>query len=1335
MLAAMIKVGNVSALTFLWAIILSVLASHHSYCRLLAICAFTGAPGAMREDLAACEDGVRASTGEATTCSASNSVEAEARAKRASIAAAKLKVVAHEDLCEDEAASLLLQPRSNPLQIANRCMSKIPAVIRLVLSRCSGSDLNFFFAAQATSRIVASYPHILPQLLRFFRTSKSLLLLLEDAPSLSSSDALNGGFCVLNVLETALRFYELAPDTVLRMWEWTPVTRVLDSKMEEERALGVRILSMILHLSEQETSQLAKSVVKAAITGGNAGADCLADAYNSRDEMERREHLASLFAHDVAPERVQPAIKGWRQSHKSAASSVDLGGVLLEREQEDCNDGAAASHSSIGGADEARAHSGDCDQFVFTETVQGNLARLGAALCRDAAILVGGPSASGKTAVVMHAARKLGKDKGLIRIHLDDQMDSKTLLGSYVCTDTPGEFLWKAGALTQAVLQGRWVLIEDIDLAPFEILSALIPLLESGELYIASRNVSVKAREGFRLFGTRTSGQAGRRESAGLPMLQALTTQVAVEVWSHDEVAEVVGVLHPKLRDFNLVPMIAQLHALICGGGSEAYPTVAGVRFRRVLTMRDVLKLCRRLGSMLPAVGVGGSGYLTDALREAILREGMDCLCNMLPDPADRAAVAGRLAGMLDVSHERVEYMLSRHKPEVKLQAGTLQVGRIYLDELDGSRVAAKLHGRKGAQERAVFCGTVHALQTLEAVAAAIHHREPVLLTGETGTGKTSLVQHLASLVGAEMVVVNLNQQSDAGDLLGGFKPVEVRQLAQELMDDLMELLPKVISKSKNTAFLQSCRDKFEAQKWKQLTKLMAQATALVESLIAGKNCDGAMGTQNNGDVAAKGGKRKSSDDAGAEKQGKSGRSISPQVRRLWRSFSLKVSEFGRKVDAVAGKFAFAFVEGVLVKALREGHWLLLDEVNLAPAETLQRLSGLLDGDSGSVALTERGDIDVVQRHPNFRLFACMNPATDVGKKDLPVSLRARFTEMFVDELEDESELREVVQSYLRGVSKNQHVVDIVSFYLAARALARKGDLFDGANQKVHFNLRSLTRTLQYVNFMQMQGYTFERALFEGACMVFATQLHPVCQPLMDKAIMQHLCRTASTAGNTKPNLSNPDEYVCMGQYTHGKTEFTGFYLKKGQGYGKIQIPTFILTPACQLNLRNIVRAAAPHRYPILLQGPTSAGKTSMIEYLAACAGHAWVRINNHAHTDVQEYLGAYASDRFGRLVFCEGPLVKALRCGHWLVLDELNLAPSEVLEMLNRLLDDNRELLIPETQEIVKPHPHFMLFATQNPAGGAYGGRKIMSRAFRNRFLEVHVDDIPVSFVGTREA
>jgi midasin len=81
-------------------------------------------------------------------------------------------------------------------------------------------------------------------------------------------------------------------------------------------------------------------------------------------------------------------------------------------------------------------------------------------------------------------------------------------------------------------------------------------------------------------------------------------------------------------------------------------------------------------------------------------------------------------------------------------------------------------------------------------------------------------------------------------------------------------------------------------------------------------------------------------------------------------------------------------------------------------------------------------------------------------------------------------------------------------------------------------------------------------------------------------------------------------------------------------------------------------------------------------------------------------------------------------------VLDELNLAPSTVLEALNRLLDDNRELFIPETQEVVRAHPDFRLFATQNPAGGLYGGRKPLSRAFRNRFFEVHVAEPPAAEV-----
>ena len=50
--------------------------------------------------------------------------------------------------------------------------------------------------------------------------------------------------------------------------------------------------------------------------------------------------------------------------------------------------------------------------------------------------------------------------------------------------------------------------------------------------------------------------------------------------------------------------------------------------------------------------------------------------------------------------------------------------------------------------------------------------------------------------------------------------------------------------------------------------------------------------------------------------------------------------------------FAFAFEEGALVKAVRNGDWVLLDEINLASAETLERLVSLLDSKNASLALT-----------------------------------------------------------------------------------------------------------------------------------------------------------------------------------------------------------------------------------------------------------------------------------------------------------------------------------------------------------------------------------------------
>lgn len=118
---------------------------------------------------------------------------------------------------------------------------------------------------------------------------------------------------------------------------------------------------------------------------------------------------------------------------------------------------------------------------------------------------------------------------------------------------------------------------------------------------------------------------------------------------------------------------------------------------------------------------------------------------------------------------------------------------------------------------------------------------------------------------------------------------------------------------------------------------------------------------------------------------------------------------------------------------------------------------------------------------------------------------------------------------------------------------------------------------------------------------------------------------------------------------------------------GNCKLAALILLDCCAQTINTVVPRNLLREFLLYPQGPTSSGKTTLVAHLAAKTGHRCIRINNHEGTDLQEYLGSYVTDSRGRLAFQEGALVTALRQGHWVVLDELNLAPSEVLEALNR--------------------------------------------------------------------
>lgn len=84
----------------------------------------------------------------------------------------------------------------------------------------------------------------------------------------------------------------------------------------------------------------------------------------------------------------------------------------------------------------------------------------------------------------------------------------------------------------------------------------------------------------------------------------------------------------------------------------------------------------------------------------------------------------------------------------------------------------------------------------------AVEHAEPVLLVGETGTGKTSTIQHLALMAGRRLRVLNLSQQSDSVDLLGGFKPVDSRALVNPVKERFESLFMRTFRLESNRRFL-----------------------------------------------------------------------------------------------------------------------------------------------------------------------------------------------------------------------------------------------------------------------------------------------------------------------------------------------------------------------------------------------------------------------------------------------------------------------------------------------------------------------------------------------------
>lgn len=279
-----------------------------------------------------------------------------------------------------------------------------------------------------------------------------------------------------------------------------------------------------------------------------------------------------------------------------------------------------------------------------------------------------------------------------------------------------------------------------------------------------------------------------------------------------------------------------------------------------------------------------------------------------------------------------------------------------------------------GLSARAKACGltTISMTKSLQrlytVVVQCLAHDEPVLLVGDTGCGKTTVVQILALLLGQDLLSVNCHAGTETADFLGSLRPTRNR-----------------------TAALQRFRDAASAFLSRYLTE--GSQSSLYE-----------LG---------------SSDDA-----------ILKQVHDAYDALSdhdkTEACSIVESVDVAyeAASSMFEWADGPLVTALRNGQFFLLDECSLAEDAVLERLNSVLEP-SRCLTLAEKGDTSpttaesssVITAARGFRFFATMNPGGDFGKRELSPALRNRFTEVWVPAVTDPNDLFQIIHDKAIAVS------------------------------------------------------------------------------------------------------------------------------------------------------------------------------------------------------------------------------------------------------------------------------------------------------------------------------
>lgn len=162
--------------------------------------------------------------------------------------------------------------------------------------------------------------------------------------------------------------------------------------------------------------------------------------------------------------------------------------------------------------------------------------------------------------------------------------------------------------------------------------------------------------------------------------------------------------------------------------------------------------------------------------------------------------------------------------------------------------------------------------------------------------------------------------------------------------------------------------------------------------------------------------------------------------------------------------------------------------------------------------------------------------------------------------------------------------------------------------------------------------------------------------------------------------------------------------------------PAYIKTPHHN-TIKSIIESGV--FFPTFITGLSGNGKTISVEQVCAQLKRKLVRVNITTETEEEDLLGGMRLLN-GETIWFDGPVVRAMKEGAILLLDEIDLGTNKLLCLQSVL--EGKGVFLKKIGEYVKCHPQFNVIATANTKGqgdesGKFIGTNFLNEAFLERF------------------